>query len=32
MDREAKKAIESYRRNDAGPIENTLIDEVQLTC
>ena len=28
MDREAKKAIESYRRNDAGPIENTLIDEI----
>ena len=28
MDRETKRAIEEYRRNEAGPIENNLIDEL----
>jgi peptide/nickel transport system substrate-binding protein len=28
MDREARRAIEEYRRSDAGPIENNLIDEL----
>jgi peptide/nickel transport system substrate-binding protein len=27
MDREARRKLEAYRRNDAGPIENTVIDE-----
>jgi peptide/nickel transport system substrate-binding protein len=27
MDREARRRLEEYRRNEAGPIENTLIDE-----
>jgi peptide/nickel transport system substrate-binding protein len=28
MDRESKRAIEEFRRNEAGPIENNLIDEL----
>ncbi|MDH5334147.1 MAG: ABC transporter substrate-binding protein, partial [Thermoleophilia bacterium] len=28
MDRETKRAIEEYRRHEAGPIENNLIDEL----
>jgi peptide/nickel transport system substrate-binding protein len=28
MDREARRRLEEYRRNEAGPLENTLIDEV----
>jgi peptide/nickel transport system substrate-binding protein len=28
MDRETRRALEEYRRNDAGPIENNLIDEL----
>jgi peptide/nickel transport system substrate-binding protein len=28
MDRETRRAVEEYRRNDAGPIENNLIDEL----
>ncbi len=28
MDRETKRAIEEFRRNEAGPIENNLIDEL----
>jgi len=27
MDRETRRRLEEYRRNEAGPIENTLIDE-----
>ena len=27
MDREARRRLEDYRQNEAGPIENTLIDE-----
>jgi len=27
MDRETRRAVEEYRRSDAGPIENNLIDE-----
>ena len=27
MDREARRRLEEYRRNEAGPFENTLIDE-----
>src|SRR5579862_804286 len=27
MDREARRKLEAYRRNEAGPIENTMIDE-----
>jgi peptide/nickel transport system substrate-binding protein len=27
MDRETRRRLEDYRRNEAGPIENTLIDE-----
>ena len=27
MDREARRQLEAFRRNEAGPIENTLIDE-----
>ncbi len=27
MDREARRRLEEYRRSDAGPFENTLIDE-----
>ncbi len=28
MDRETRRAIEEYRRTEAGPLENTLIDEL----
>lgn len=28
MDRETKRAIEEYRRNEAGPLENNVIDEL----
>jgi peptide/nickel transport system substrate-binding protein len=28
MDRETRRWLEEYRRNEAGPIENTLIDEL----
>src|SRR5512144_3267681 len=28
MDRETRRAVEEYRRSDAGPIENNLIDEL----
>ncbi len=28
MDRETKRRLEEFRRNEAGPIENTLIDEL----
>ena len=28
MDRETKRRIEEYRRSEAGPIENNLIDEL----
>ena len=28
MDRETKRAIDEYRRSEAGPIENNLIDEL----
>ena len=28
MDRETKRAIEEYRRSEAGPLENNLIDEL----
>jgi peptide/nickel transport system substrate-binding protein len=28
MDRESRRRLEEYRRNQAGPIENTFIDEV----
>lgn len=28
MDRETRRRVEEYRRNEAGPIENTLIDEL----
>ena len=28
MDRETRRAIEDYRRSEAGPIENNLIDEL----
>src|SRR5258708_2757438 len=28
MDRETKRAVEEFRRNEAGPIENNLIDEL----
>ena len=28
MDRETRRLIEDYRRNEAGPIENNLIDEL----
>jgi peptide/nickel transport system substrate-binding protein len=28
MDRETRRAIEEFRRNEAGPIENNLIDEL----
>ena len=27
MDRQSRRKLEAYRRNEAGPIENTLIDE-----
>src|SRR6202165_4661188 len=27
MDREARRRLEEYRRNEAGPLENSLIDE-----
>ena len=27
MDREARRKLEAYRSNEAGPFENTLIDE-----
>ena len=27
MDRDTRRRLEDYRRNEAGPIENTLIDE-----
>ena len=27
MDRESRRLLETYRRNEAGPIENTLIDD-----
>ena len=27
MDRETRRMIEEFRRNEAGPIENNLIDE-----
>ena len=28
MDRDAMRRIEEYRRNEAGPLENNLIDEL----
>ena len=28
MDRETRRVIEEYRRNEAGPLENNLIDEL----
>ena len=28
MDRETKRLVEGFRRNDAGPIENNLVDEL----
>ena len=28
MDRETRRLVEEFRRNDAGPIENNLIDEL----
>ena len=28
MDRESRRQIEAYRRNEAGPLENNLIDEL----
>ncbi len=28
MDRESKKLVEEYRRNEAGPLENNVIDEL----
>jgi peptide/nickel transport system substrate-binding protein len=28
MDRETRRAVEDYRRNEAGPLENNLIDEL----
>ncbi len=28
MERETKRRLEAYRRNEAGPIENSLIDEL----
>ena len=28
MDRETKRLIEEYRRNEAGPLENNVIDEL----
>jgi peptide/nickel transport system substrate-binding protein len=28
MDRDTRRAVEEFRRNDAGPIENNLIDEL----
>ena len=32
MDRETKRAIEDFRRNEAGPIENNLIDELMASA
>ena len=31
MDRETRRIVESYRRDDAGPLENKLIDELRRT-
>ena len=31
MDQETRRAVEAYRRTQAGPIENNLIDEFHLT-
>ncbi len=28
MDRETRRALDAYRRSEAGPLENTLIDEL----